>query len=47
MNVMFLAVVRILELMFVIGVTGCIITIPLVAYKMFRVLWRDDDPQEE
>jgi hypothetical protein len=31
-----------LTLLFIIGMAGCIIVIPLVAFKLFRVLFEDD-----
>ena len=46
MNSVFVVMFRILEAMFVIGVVGCVVTIPLVAYKMFSVLLEHDSPEE-
>ena len=48
MDVAILILGRLLEAMFVIGVAGCILTIPLVAWKMFSVLIeRNGDSREE
>jgi hypothetical protein len=46
MNIVFVIVFRILEAMFVIGVVGCAVTIPIAAYKMFSVLLEHDSPEE-
>jgi len=35
-----------LTLLFVIGMAGCIIVIPSVAFKLFRVLFEDDSEDE-
>jgi hypothetical protein len=37
---------RILEAMFVIGVVGCLISIPFSAYELFRVLFEHAPPEE-
>lgn len=48
MEVVLSVLARVLEVMFVIGVAGCVLTIPLVAWKMFSVLIeRDGDASEE
>jgi hypothetical protein len=48
MNIVFLAIFRLLEVMFVIGLVGCLFVIPSTAYMMFRVLVgsKDDSPDE-
>jgi hypothetical protein len=33
--------------LFAIGMAGCLIVIPLVAYKLFRVLFEDDSEEEQ
>lgn len=38
--------IRILEAMFVIGVAGCLISIPFAAYELFRVLLEHVPPEE-
>ena len=38
---------RFLTLVFVIGVIGCLMTIPLAAYKFFSVLFEKDSDQPE
>jgi hypothetical protein len=37
---------RILEAMFVIGVVGCVFSIPFAAYDLFRVLFEHAAPEE-
>jgi hypothetical protein len=37
---------RILEAMFVIGVVGCVISIPFAAYDLFGVLFEPAAPEE-
>ena len=36
----------VLTLLFEIGMAGCLIVIPMVAYKLFRVLFEDDSEDE-
>ncbi len=38
---------RFLTLVFAIGVIGCLMTIPLAAYKFFSVLFEKDSDQPE
>ncbi len=38
---------RFLTLVFAIGVVGCLMTIPLAAYKFFSVLFEKDSDQPE
>ena len=38
---------RILTLVFMIGVAGCLVTIPLAAYKFFSVLFEKDSDEPE
>lgn len=48
MDALLAILARLLETMFVIGVAGCVLTIPLVAWKMFSVLIeRNGDAREE
>ena len=35
-----------LTLLFAIGMTGCLLVIPMVAFKLFRVLFEDDSEDE-
>jgi len=48
MNTVFVAIFRLLEVMFVIGLLGCLFVIPSTAYMMFMVLVgsKDDTPDE-
>ncbi len=36
-----------LTLLFVVGMAGCLLVIPLVAIKLFRVLFEDDTEDEQ
>ncbi len=47
METVFGALAPILAAMFVIGAAGCVIVIPVVAYRLFSVLLERDDPGEE
>ncbi|MBI3477044.1 MAG: hypothetical protein HY010_15030 [Acidobacteria bacterium] len=47
MSVVFLFVFRLLEVMFVIGLLGCLFVIPSTAYMMFKVLAGGDDGSPE
>ena len=40
------AMAYVLTRMFLVGAAGCIIALPIVAYKMFAVLFEHDDPNE-
>ena len=33
--------------MFVIGVAGCLVVIPITAYRLFSILFEEDEPDEE
>jgi hypothetical protein len=35
-----------LALLFVVGMAGCLLVIPLVAYKLFKALFEDDTEDE-
>ena len=37
--------VKILTVLFAIGVAGCMVTIPIVAWKFFSVLLEKDEPE--
>ena len=45
MSIVLVIVFRMLEALFVIGVVGCVVAIPLAAYKMFSVLLEHDSPE--
>jgi hypothetical protein len=47
METLFKILGPILATMFVIGAAGCVIVIPVVAYKLFSVLVERDVPGEE
>lgn len=47
MNWVFYALFRVLEVMFVIGMVGCVIAIPISAVRMFAVLFEKDQPAEK
>jgi len=38
---------RVLTWMFVIGMVGCLLVIPITAYRLFAVLFEKDSPDEE
>ena len=42
----FLVLFRILEVMFVIGLVGCLVVIPSAAYELFSVLFEHNVPEE-
>ena len=46
MERVFSLVSPLLTLLFAIGMTGCLLVIPMVAYKLFRVLFEDDSEDE-
>ena len=37
--------VKVLTVLFAIGVAGCLVTIPIVAWKFFSVLLEKDEPE--
>lgn len=39
-------VARLLTWMFAIGAVGCMVVIPMVAYRLVRVLFEEDRPDE-
>ena len=46
METVFSLLSPLLTLLFVVGMAGCVIVIPLVALKLFRVLFEDDSEDE-
>ena len=46
MNYVFYALFRVLEVMFVVGMVGCVFVIPLAAVRMFSVLFEKDTEEE-
>jgi hypothetical protein len=46
METVFSLLAPLLTLLFVIGMAGCVLVIPLVAIKLFRVLFEDDLEEE-
>ena len=42
METVFSLLSPLLTLLFVVGLAGCVIVIPLVAFKLFRVLFEED-----
>ncbi len=42
MDTVFVIVFRIFEAMFVVGLAGCIVVIPIAAYRMLSVLFEKD-----
>jgi hypothetical protein len=47
METLFKILAPILVTMFVIGAAGCVIVIPVVAYRLFSVLVEPDTPDEQ
>jgi hypothetical protein len=47
MQTVFRILAPILTTMFLIGAAGCVIVIPVVAYRLFSVLVEPDSPGEE
>ena len=47
MEIVFKILAPILVTMFVIGAAGCVIVIPVVAYRLFSVLVEPDAPDEQ
>jgi len=43
MDIVFVVLFRVLEAMFLVGVVGCAVAIPIVAYRMFSVLFERND----
>jgi hypothetical protein len=43
MDYVFYALFRVLEVMFVVGMVGCVFVIPVAAYRMFAVLFEKDE----
>jgi hypothetical protein len=46
LEAIFSVIGRVLTWTFVIGMAGCILVIPIVAYKLFSVLFEEDQPDE-
>jgi hypothetical protein len=46
-NSFFAGLLRVLAWMFVIGVAGCLLVIPVTAYRLFAVLFEKDLPDEQ
>jgi hypothetical protein len=47
MEHVFAILAPVLTLLFAAGIVGCVIVIPLVAIKLFRVLFEDDSEDEK
>ena len=47
METLFRVLAPILATMFLVGAAGCVIVIPVVAYRLFSVLVERDVPEEE
>ncbi|HEY1264526.1 MAG TPA: hypothetical protein VGF06_13455 [Terriglobales bacterium] len=46
METVFAILSRVLTVLFVIGMAGCVIVIPMVAYMLFQTLFEPDTPDE-
>jgi len=47
MDLFFKVLAPVLTTMFVVGAAGCVIVIPVVAYRLFSVLAEPDAPDEQ
>jgi hypothetical protein len=45
-SLLLITLFRVLAGMFLIGMLGCLVVIPITAYRLFRVLFEDDGPDE-
>jgi uncharacterized membrane protein len=41
------AFLRLMSLLWIIGMAGCVIVIPITAYKLFAVLFQRDHPDDK
>ena len=46
LNSFFMGLFHLLAGMFVIGMVGCLFVIPITAYRLFKVLFEKDSPEE-
>ena len=46
METVFSLLAPLLTLLFIVGMAGCILVIPMVAFKLFRVLFENDSEEE-
>ena len=46
LNFLLMSLFHILAGMFVIGMVGCLLVIPITAYRLFKVLFEKDSPEE-
>jgi uncharacterized membrane protein len=46
LNSLFVSLFHLLASMFLIGMVGCIFVIPITAYRLFKVLFEKDNPEE-
>lgn len=46
MDTVLVVVFRIFEAIFVVGLAGCVLVIPITAYRMFSVLFEKDESEE-
>lgn len=46
MEHVFTILAPLLTLMFIVGMVGCVFVIPIVAFKLFRVLFENDTEEE-
>jgi hypothetical protein len=46
-NSFFAGLLRVLAWMFAIGVAGCLLVIPITAYRLFAVLFEKDLPDDQ
>jgi uncharacterized membrane protein len=46
-NFVLISLFHVLAGMFLIGMLGCLVVIPITAYRLFKVLFEDDSVDEE
>jgi len=46
MDTVVIVLLRVLEVLFLVGVVGCVIAIPITAARMFAVLFEQDAPDQ-
>jgi len=46
LNSLFISLFHLLAWMFLIGMVGCLFVIPITAYRLFKVLFEKDSPEE-
>ena len=45
-NSLFTGLFHLLSAMFLVGMVGCLVVIPITAYRLFKILFEKDSPEE-